>query len=284
MSIPTYEDVLEAKKLTQEERYADLWKLMQYDSSEHKRKFCGNAYLYHYQIQNLTNTAGKKSPSFRQAMETDPAKIYAETVARKRTSGSMALRMFECYRVNHAPVVFFKPSTAKWIYEKFGATSVLDPTAGWGGRMLGAWALRIKYTGIDTNMELQDAYYEMMGELDEFVESDLTMLWTSWDNVDFSTIDYDCVLTSPPYINLELYEHMTPFASDAAYYDTFLIPLILKCIVHCKPGGWVCFNISPKMFKALMDRGFRAPTEEHSLLQQLNKGKDKQDKIYCWKC
>ena len=30
---------------------------------------------------------------------------------------------------------------------------VLDP-AGWGGRMLGAWALGIDYTGIDTNINM----------------------------------------------------------------------------------------------------------------------------------
>jgi len=280
--IPSYEDIIRAKELTKEERLADLAKLKAYKAETNQRKFCGNAYLYHYQMRNLTSTCGKYSPSLRDAMATDPEKIYQETVKRKRISGSLPLRMFECYRVNHAPVVFFKSSTAMWIYKKFGATSVLDPTAGWGGRMLGAWALDIKYTGFDTNTSLRPAYNAMIEEL-AGPRTDLSMIFQSCMEADFSHIDYDFVLTSPPYINLEIYEHMTPFESDDKFYREFLMPLIQKCITHCKKGGWVCFNISPKMYDEIIKRGFPKPTEDHDLLQQKNKGKDKQDKIYCWK-
>jgi hypothetical protein len=39
---------------------------------------------------------------------------------------------------------------------------VFDPCAGWGGRLLGAMARDIDYTGIDTNTNLRDAYTELM--------------------------------------------------------------------------------------------------------------------------
>ena len=45
---------------------------------------------------------------------------------------------------------------------------MLDPTAGWGGRMLGAWALGIDYTGVDTNTNMKIAYDNMMDMLDEY--------------------------------------------------------------------------------------------------------------------
>ena len=115
-------------------------------------------------------------------------------------------------------MVFFKPTIAMNVYSQVKATAVLDPCAGWGGRLLGAVAMGLKYVGIDTNVALKPAYDEMMTTLG--ITS--TMLWQDALSVDFSAIDYDCVLTSPPYVNLEIYEGMTPFQSDFAFYRTSL--------------------------------------------------------------
>jgi tRNA1(Val) A37 N6-methylase TrmN6 len=146
--------------------------------------------------------------------------------------------------------------------------------------MLGAWALDIEYTGIDTNTNMIEAYQAMVDKLDS---DKLTMIFDSCLDVDFSTIDYDFVLTSPPYINLEVYENMTPYESNASFYKKFLIPLLNKCLANIKNNGYVCFNISPQMYSDLLKFGFRACDTEVDLLQQKRLGTDKQDKIYCWK-
>jgi hypothetical protein len=216
----------------------------------------------------------------------DPAlkeKLIKETEKRKRT-GTDAVKIYECYRVNKGAVVFFKTATAKFLYKKFGATSVLDPTAGWGGRMLGAWALNIAYTGIDTNTSLKPAYDGMIDCIREngWDASKLNMIWESCLTADFEAIDYDFVLTSPPYINLEQYPNMTKWDSNKAFYKDFLIPLLNKCLKHIKREGKVCFNISPKMYGELLANGFRRADEEYDLLQQKREGKDKEDKIYIW--
>ena len=110
------------------------------------------------------------------------------------------------------------------------------------------------------------------------------MIWQSCLDVDFSQIPYDMVLTSPPYINLELYEHMDPWQSDELFYKDFFLPLFEKCLKHIKPGGNVCFNISPKMYEDALKHGLPECDSEENLLQQLGqqKGKKKQDKIYIW--
>jgi hypothetical protein len=205
------------------------------------------------------------------------AKLYEKAIKLQRT-GTLANRIFEAERFNSA-VVFFKPSTAKWLYKKFGATKVLDFTAGWGGRMLGAYALNIAYTGIDTNINMREAYDAMITELGK---PNLKMIWKSCLDVDFADIDYDFVLTSPPYINLEVYENMTTFQSNNAFYKDFLIPMINKSLAHIKNNGRVCINISPGMYKELINSGFRKCDEEYDLLQQKRLGKDKMDKIYVW--
>lgn len=294
MSIPSYEEILACKHLTVEKMTKDLLLLLGWNADTNESKLCGNPTLYHYQMDNLcrTSTNSSKCPHASlysvmvEGKEGGAGKLYGEMLKRGR-SGSDALRMFEVHRVNRGSVVFFKPSMAKYIYKKFGATSILDPTAGWGGRMLGAWSLGLPYVGFDTNLKLEKPYGEMMEVLgsDRFshINVDLEMRFEDCLKADWSDISYDFVLTSPPYVNLELYEGMTPFASDNAFYDGFLIPLLNKCIRYCKPGGWVCFNISPKMYDQLIKRGFRVPDEQHDLLQQKRAGKDKQDKIYCWR-
>ena len=85
-----------------------------------------------------------------------------QTRKKNRGGKSAAANIFECYRINNGSVVMFKTTTAKYIYTKYAAKKVLDPTAGWGGRMLGAWAQGIDYIGIDTNVSLQESYEEMI--------------------------------------------------------------------------------------------------------------------------
>ena len=273
-------DIVADKHISDEEIRKDLLSLKKYKADINERKFCGNPFLYHYQMTNLcrVRVSNKKSLYEKMNDEDEYRKLYEKTQRLQRT-GTLANRLFEAHRFNN-PVVLFKPSTAKFLYKKFGATKVLDPTAGWGGRMLGAWALDIEYTGIDTNVAMKDAYNAM---IDRLQSDKMKMIFDDCLNVDFSTIDYDFVLTSPPYINLELYENMTRYESDKAFYTKFLIPLLNKCLMNIKNSGFVCFNISPQMYSDLLKNGYRGCDMEYDLLQQKRMGKDKQDKIYCWK-
>jgi hypothetical protein len=282
MDAITYAELIADKQITPEAIQKDLASLRKFAADENKRCFAGNPTLYHFQMDNLCRTRIKNKQSLYEIMgdPTAKAKIIKNAEALGRT-GTLANRLFEANRFNNA-VVFFKATTAKYIYKKYGAKKVLDPTAGWGGRMLGAWALGIDYTGFDTNEALIPAYQGMVDALPD-TGSSLDMTFEDCLAADYSTIDYDFVLTSPPYVNLEVYQGMTPFASDKVFYDKFLIPLLNKCLAHIKPGGRVCFNISPKMYEDLQKHGYRAADEMDDLLQQKRLGKDKGDKIYIWR-
>ena len=276
----SYSQIIDDKKIDRDARLKDLDKLKKWKATENERKFCGNNYLYHYQLENLLETRVGKKSVLREMME-DPKKKekLLSDVAKRQRTGTLANKIFECYRVNTGSVVFFKPSTAKFLYKKFEATHVLDFTAGWGGRMLGAWSLDIAYTGIDTNQKLKPAYDEMILELQK---DNLKMIWDSCLNVDLSEINYDFVLTSPPYVNLEIYEGMTPFESNKMFYNDFLIPMIERCRKHIKRGGSVAINISPKMYSDLLKFGYEPCRDTYDLLQQKRKGINKEDKIYIW--
>lgn len=304
LSSVTIQDIENHKNITTKELRKDLANLNKFDATTNANNFAGNPFLYHYQFKNLLKCRREDGKTIYD-IAADTAqwdKLIENTKVRNRGGRTAAGNVFECFRINLGSVVMFKSTTAKYLYKKYKATSVLDPTAGWGGRMLGAWSLGIDYTGIDTNIEMTPAYNAMMDFLNEETgfenalfevnnKSKLNMIWQSCLDVDFSELDYDFVLTSPPYVNLELYEHMTPWQKDEDFYKNFFIPLWEKCCKHIKKGGNVAFNISPKMYEDALKFGLTPCDEEEDLKQQMGQkanslkaGKKKQDKIYVWHC
>jgi hypothetical protein len=300
----TIDDVENHKHITTAELHKDLNNLNKFTAVDNKNNFAGNPFLYHFQFKNLLKCRRQDGKTIYDIYNdpTEWTKLIESTRQRNRGGRTAAGNVFECFRINLGSVVMFKATTAKYLYKKYNATQVLDPTAGWGGRMLGAWSLGIDYIGIDTNIEMTSAYDSMIKFLNEYTgfnnpnftivnTSDLKMIWQSCLDVDFSQIEYDFVLTSPPYVNLEIYEHMDLWDSNEAFYRSFFIPLWEKCVKHIKSGGRVCFNISPKMYEDALTFGLTACDEEEDLLQQMGqkktaikKGKKKQDKIYIWNC
>ena len=282
MNLPSFADVVKAKTLSPEDRLAEYQKLVDWSGTESGVKLIGNPYIQSYMTEHMGKTRFENKPSLCEVLA-DPelsAQLYKHTSTKTRLEVNMP-QAFS--RMN--PVCFMKPSVAKFIYTKFGATKVLDPTAGWGGRMLGAFACGIDYIGIDTNVSLQPAYDAMIAELTPRSKGSAQMLWTDCLSVDFSTLDYDFVFTSPPYCNKELYEHMTPFENRTAFFTRFLIPLLTKCLAHSKPGAWVCFNLAADDYDGLLRAGFRKADRLEEFYQSTQRRKDgtvKAEIVYCW--
>jgi len=294
----TIEDIENHKLISDDELRRDLKNLNKFDGMKNSNNFSGNPFLYHYQLKNLLKCKRQDGSTIYDVYNDKERwdKLIDSTRKRNRGGRTAGGNVFECFRINLGSIVMFKATTAKYLYKKYNAKKVLDPTAGWGGRMLGAWSLGIDYTGIDTNVEMVDSYNDMitfLGQENPMFgdEPKLEMIWKSALDVDFSQIDYDFVLTSPPYVNLEIYEHMTPWESDEKFYTEFFIPLWQKCVDNISKGGTICFNISPKMYEDAISFGLPECDDDEDLKQQmgqkvdsLKKGKKKQDKIYIWKC
>ena len=297
----TIKDIEEHKTVSSKELYDDLLKLKEVQpykftpstsfQFDNRNCFYGNTFLYHFQLKNLLRCRKDKRPTIYELYENKEEwkKLIEQTRKKNRPGKTAAGNIFECYRHNNGSIVMFKSVCAKYLYIKHSAKKVLDPTAGWGGRMLGAWSLGIDYTGIDTNVSLYNSYQSMIGFLREeykygILETPpkMEMIWQSCLEVDFSNLDYDFVLTSPPYINTEVYEHMEEWKTKELFYKDFFLPLWEKCIDNMKQGK-VCFNISPKMYKQYLTFGGKPCDEEEDLKQQLGQQKGKeQDKIYIW--
>lgn len=308
----TFDDILKCKDIDDDKLNKDWKNLYIFDALSNPRKFCGNPIIYKYQFKNLLNCRrGTKGYKTIQEWFDDPElrqKLWEQTIKRNRRDKSpypSATDVYECHRINNGAIVPFKSSTAKYIYKKFGAKNVLDPTAGWGGRMLGAMSLGISYTGYDTNVNMKEAYENMMNIISGNVicaEHSTTGFYNSFTTDMFSAEmkwknclegsfrppglladPYDLVLTSPPYSNMEMYEHMEGWKDDHDFYSNFMMPLMNKLFeeTNCP----ICINISPKMYKVLTTKyNLRVCDEQIDLRQQLGKQyKTKsQDYIYIW--
>jgi len=164
---------------------------------------------------------------------------------------------YNLFRFYFTSINCFRPLVAMEYYCMFRPKCVLDMTAGWGGRLVGACALDVpRYVGIDNNESLKKPYERLMVFLKPRTKTEMDFRVQDALTVDYSKIEYDMVLTSPPYYDLEVYRGgSAPFATPTGdihennKYDTqFYRPLFSKTYQHLAKGGHYCLNIPEEIY------------------------------------
>lgn len=152
--------------------------------------------------------------------------------------------------LNHAPSQF-QVMAAGRIYKYFGANKVLDPYAGWGDRCVAAMAMNLDYTGIDCNTNLKKPYVNMIKQYNVDSNSNVQMIFKKSESVNLTKIDFDFVLSSPPYWNRNKTRLLEEYnGTDNNYIDFInesLVPLIVN-INNMNPHIWVCLNMPQDMY------------------------------------
>ena len=105
--------------------------------------------------------------------------------------------------------------------------------------------------------------------------------------VDYSKLDYDCVLTSPPYYNVEIYEG-TEAKSDEEWEEKFYIPLFSETYKHLKRGGHYILNIPKDLYDNVCVPLFgkanvKIPLKKKAHPKNSLTEKDYNEFIYVWK-
>ncbi len=177
----------------------------------------------------------------------------------------------------------FRPAYAKFIYTKYNSKKVIDISAGWGGRMLGAMACDIDYTGFDTNTELAEPYKQIVAAYPHTGTCKLVSQDSS--TVDFSTYDYDTVFTSPPYYMLEKYEHMPAYTSKEDFNKKYWKPVVMASWANLKADGHFIINCPAEMGAAAADYIGRVADEvlPYYISSRVKDGKKRFENVYVWK-
>jgi len=159
------------------------------------------------------------------------------------------------YNLYFSSISIFRPIVAIDVYCQVKAKRVLDFTMGWGGRLVGACALSLEaYYGVDLNKHLETPYLEMVDMLKSAPghKTEIQLEFKDALLVDYSKMDYDTVLTSPPYYDLEKYRGMevdTLYNTKEDWNETFYKPLIKKTYEHLKEGGNYCLNVPDNIYE-----------------------------------
>ena len=135
---------------------------------------------------------------------------------------------------------FFRPLCAKAIINMFGAKSVLDFSAGFGGRLLGFHASNAEsYIGVDPNCKLHYPYQQ----INNFCNTgkDTKFLCVPSEEVDYANINADLVFTAPPYIDWKYSEDDTQsfnrYLSKDQWLEEYLYPSLQKAWDVLDSGG-----------------------------------------------
>lgn len=149
----------------------------------------------------------------------------------------------------------FRPSTAKFIYDKFKAKKVLDMSSGWGDRLCGFTASNaIKYVGFDPNERVHGGYLKQIECYQDIIHNDIdAKIHLSGSEFINEVLDsdetFDLIFTSPPYFNIEKYntdetQSFKKFRKIEDWLSGFLFESLKQAWEHLEVGGHLLINIS----------------------------------------
>jgi hypothetical protein len=183
--------------------------------------------------------------------------------------------------------VAFPPFHARFLGDRYlpktGDCIVLDPCAGWGGRLLGTLCVprkgRVTYYGVDPNKNNRAPYEgltrritvwlkrEMPGERSAQVFAEPFEKWIQSKAAARLVGRVSFALTSPPYWSAENYDPTATSQSANQYQsyeqwrDEFYRPLMQGVFRLLKPGGVFVLNIAD-VTGAKLERDARALAKE----------------------
>jgi 16S rRNA G966 N2-methylase RsmD len=141
----------------------------------------------------------------------------------------------------------YRPQMAKLACLIYKPEHVLDPCAGWGGRMLGVVSAGAYYTAFEPNTVTHANLMKIVNFLG--IQNRVTLICDDAQNMsNYNIAPVDLVLTSPPYFMLEVYTHeatqsVTNTSTYREWSDSFLRNIIHSSTALLRSGGTSCWNV-----------------------------------------
>ena len=151
----------------------------------------------------------------------------------------------------------FPPHVARDIYREYGISAehkILDPCAGWGGRMIGASTVVDCYDCYEPSTQTLNGLKELSGFIKKLSGTFSANIYgVPFEDADLPSNYYDIALTSPPYYDTEIYsDELTNSLNRYTTFDDwvkgFYYPLISKTMDALKKGGVFVLNIGSRKY------------------------------------
>ena len=279
------------KNITEEEAIKDYEHLKTIDLKKVTNETrIGNKFIDYFTFRQRLDTVGIKGFSYFDFIRDTEyhKKKYIKNLLDYQKGEDKQIALYRVFKLHAGSIGLFKPLTAMEVYNRFKPKSILDFSMGWGGRLVGACALNIQnYTGIDTNKSLKEPYKKMIRLLKHLgTETNINVIFKDALSVDYSKLNYDLVLTSPPYYNVEIYEGMKP-RTEEEWDLEFYAPLIAETYKYLKKGGHYVLNIPKKVYdnvciELLGQANLKIPLKKKSHPKKNSNDKDYSEYLYVW--
>ena len=175
--------------------------------------------------------------------------IYYENVKNKNKTKNEMVVLKEIYNICISAINIIRPLVYMEIYSKYNPTSILDFCAGWGGACVAAAALNIpNYIGIEINTNLKNPYDKLLNFLNQKSGTNIQMIFQNALEIDYSSLHYDLVFTSPPYYFIQKYENNTEYLNKKEMDENFYIPIFTKTYKGLKQGGYYIINVCKEVY------------------------------------
>lgn len=248
------------RPLTLEQAQSDYESLKKQKPGSNLMGRIGNRATDHFFFEKRLDTGSKRGdnesfPEFFKRHGWNDASSYKRLYKMGMDAGQSSERAaYSVFGLYWGAVNSFKPLIARAIYAKYNPHTVLDFSAGWGGRCLAAMSLDINYIGFDTNTDLKKPYADMIKAFPH--KSSAVIHFKDSSKVDYSKYKYDMVFTSPPYYiktkPTEAYKHMPQYKDRAEFNDKFLFPVVRNTYKHLQSGGTYALNVPMDMYDDLV--------------------------------
>jgi len=208
---------------------------------------------------------------------------YYKTVKNKSGKKNKYIVWKETYNICISAINIIRPIMYMEIYTKYNATSILDFCAGWGGALIAACVLDIpKYTGVELNNSLIEPYKKIQAYTkSKNTKTSIDMMFKSALDVDYSTLDYDLVFTSPPYYFIQKYENNVAYKSKKEMDELFYVPLFSKTYQSLKQGGYYILNINKEVYENVCI-GLFGVCHEIFFLKKSQRQNEYKENVYVW--
>lgn len=175
----------------------------------------------------------------------------------------------------------FRPTLALAVYSLLNARTILDMSAGWGDRLLGAlaWARRsksvVRYQGYDPFVELQARYSAMISDFAKDGISQFVVTPAPFESAPIEENTFDLAFTSPPYFDFEEYGFPSPTQGDTPssretqstvrypevsdWVEGFLKPMMQRASHALRIRGYLAINIEGPFMYGVLDKSASDP-------------------------
>jgi tRNA1(Val) A37 N6-methylase TrmN6 len=159
---------------------------------------------------------------------------YCKSKYKKITTHNLRESVFDMiYECNT-----FKPSLIVGFIKMFKPKSILDISAGWGDRLIGAIASNVDYIGVDP----ADLHTEYKNIVEHFEHTSSTILMKGkFEEIKLKIYEVDMIFSSPPFFDLEKYSNDDSQSymnkSLDEWFEKFLMVSIRKAWSFLKCDG-----------------------------------------------